>query len=83
MDKDAVCVKKENEIVGHLPLRKDGKFAKTELYFLRANEFGLCNALIKGKPVNLGNGDRMQVPVTLNFFGEKKFIYILQKTSKF
>ena len=25
-------VKKENEIVGHLPLGKDGKFAKTVLF---------------------------------------------------
>ena len=32
-DKDAVCIKKENEIVGHLPLGKDGKFAKTVLFF--------------------------------------------------
>ena len=31
-DKDAVCIKKENEIVGHLPLGKDGKFAKTVLF---------------------------------------------------
>ena len=33
VDKYAVCVKKENEIVGHLPLRKDGKIAKTVLFF--------------------------------------------------
>ena len=33
VDKYAVCVKKENETVGHLPLGKDGKFAKTVLFF--------------------------------------------------
>ena len=33
VDKDVVCVKKENEIVGHLSLRKDRKFAKTVFYF--------------------------------------------------
>ena len=33
VDKYTVCVKKENEIVGHLPLGKDGKFAKTVFYF--------------------------------------------------
>ena len=33
VDKDVVCVKKENEIVGHLPLRKDRKFVKTVFYF--------------------------------------------------
>ena len=48
VDKYAVCVKKENEIVGHLPLGKDGKFAKTVFYFLRADEYGSCNVLING-----------------------------------
>ena len=28
MDKYAVCVKKNTSIVGHLPLGKNGKFAK-------------------------------------------------------
>ena len=69
VDKYAVCVKKENEIVGHLPLGKDGKFAKTMFYFLRADEYGSCNVLIKLKTVNLGDGDRMQVSFTLNFYG--------------
>ena len=32
-DKYMVCVKKENEIVGHLPLEIDGKFANTFLFF--------------------------------------------------
>ena len=69
VDKYAVCVKKENEIVGHLPLGKDGKFAKTMFYFLRVDEYGSCNVLIKLKTVNLGDGDRMQVSFTLNFYG--------------
>ena len=33
VDKYAVCVKKNNKIVGHLQLGKDGKFAKTVFYF--------------------------------------------------
>ena len=77
MDKYAVCVKKENEIVGNLPLGKDGKFAKTVFYFLKADEYDSRNVLIKGKPVNLGDGDGMQVSCTLNFVGRKKFICIL------
>ena len=36
-DKYAVCVKKENRIVGHLPLGKSGKFAKTIFYFPKVN----------------------------------------------
>ena len=33
VDKCAVRVKKENEIVGHIPLGKDGRFAKSVLFF--------------------------------------------------
>ena len=83
VDKYAVCVKKENEIVGHLPLGKDGKFAKTVFYFLRADEYDSRNVLMTGKPVNLGDRDGMQVLRTLNFADRKKFICILQKTLKF
>ena len=82
VDKYAVCVKKNNEIVGHLQLGKDGKFVKTVFYFLRADEYGSCDVLVKGKPVNLGDGDGMQVPCSLNFTGRKKFIDILEKTLK-
>ena len=82
LDKYTVCVKKNNEIVGHLQLGKDGKFAKTVFYFLIAGEYGSCDVLIKGKPVNLGDGDGMQVPCLLNFTGRKNFIDILEKTLK-
>ena len=50
--------------------------------FLRAYEYGSCDVLIKGKPINLGDGDGMQVPCSLNFTGRKKFIDILEKTLK-
>ena len=81
VDKYAVCVKKQNEIGGHLLLGKDGNFAKTMFYFLRAGECGSCNVLIKRKPVNqLGDGDKKQVSCTLNFVGQKKFLCILQET---
>ena len=42
MDKYAVCVKKENKIVGHLPLEKSGKFAKMIFYFLRVDGLSSC-----------------------------------------
>ena len=83
VDKYAVCVKKENEIFGNIPLGKDGKFAKTVFYFLKGNEYDSRNVLIKGKPFNLGDGDGMQISCALNFVGQKKFICILQKTLKF
>ena len=71
MDKYAVCVVKNNDIVGHLPKGKNGKFAKTILFFLRADQCSYCHAVLKRKPVNLGNGDDMQVPCTLMIEGSK------------
>ena len=76
--KCVVYVKEKNEIVGYLPLGKDGKFAKTAFYFLRADDYGSCNVLIKGKPVNLGDGDEMQVLCSLNFVGQKEvYLYFV------
>ena len=39
VDKYAVCVKKNNIIIGHLPLSKDGRFAMMIFYFLRADRY--------------------------------------------
>ena len=81
-DKYAVYVKKENRIAGHLPLGKSCKFAKTIFYFLKADESSSCKIAVTGKPVNLGDGDGMQVPCKLLFTGVKKCIDILQKDLK-
>ena len=75
-DKYAVCVKKENRIVGHLALGKSGKFAKI-FHFLKADELSSCKIVVTRKPVNLGCGDGMQVPCKLIFSGVKKCIDIL------
>ena len=84
MDKYTVCVRKENEIGWYLPLGKDGNFAKTVFYFLKACGYGSCNVLIKEQPVNqLGEGDGKQVSCTLKFVGQKKSLCILQETLKF
>ena len=81
-DKYTVCVKKENRIVGHLPLGKSGKFAKTMFHFLKADELSSCKIVVAGKPVNLGDDDGMQVSCTLMFTGVKKCIDILKKHLK-
>ena len=81
-DKYTVCIKKENRIVGHLPLGKLGKFAKTIFYFLKADELSSCKIVVTGKRVILGDGDGMQVPCKLMFTGVKKCINILQKHLK-
>ena len=78
MDKYAVCVKKENEIVGHLPPGKSGKFAKT-IFILRADELSSCKIVVTRKPVNLGDGEGMQVPCKLIFTGIEKCINILKQ----
>lgn len=51
MDKYAVAVKKDGKIVGHLPLRKNGKFAKRIFHFLRGD------ITVTGKAVNLADDD--------------------------
>ena len=79
MDKHAVCVKKENKIVGHLPLGKSGKFAKTIFYFLRADELSSCKMVVTGKRMNLGDDEGMQVPCNLIFTGIEKCINILKR----
>ena len=42
VDNYAVYVKKNNVTVGHLPLGKDGRFAKVIFYFLRADRYAEC-----------------------------------------
>ena len=46
VDKNAVAVKKDEKVVGHLPLGENGKFAKTIFYFLRADPYGKCNITV-------------------------------------
>ena len=70
---------KNNDIVGHLPKGKFGEFAKTMLFFLRADQYSYCHAVVKEKPVNLGYGDGMQVPCTLMIEGLKCLIVRLQE----
>ena len=78
-NKYAVAVKKNNVVVGHLPLGCSGKFAKTIFYFLRADEWSECKAIVTGKPVNRGDGDGMQVPCLPKFHGQKSLIDILKQ----
>ena len=79
MDKYAVCDKNNTSIVGHLPLGKNGKFAKMIFYFLRADQDAEFKVVITGKEVNLGDGDRMQVPCKLKISSPRKMVEILCK----
>ena len=68
MDK-YVCAKKNTSIVRHLPLGKNGKFAKIIFYFLRADQDAEYKVATTGKEVNLGDEDGMQVPCRLKILG--------------
>ena len=78
VDKYAVAVKKNNVVVGHLPLGCSGKFAKTIFYFLRADEWSECKVIVTGKPINCGDGNGMQVACLLKYHGQKSLIGILK-----
>ena len=75
MDKYAACVKKNTSLVGHLPLGKNGKFAKIVFCFLRAERDAEQKVVITGKQVN-GDGDGMQVPCKLKISGPRKKNYL-------
>ena len=75
VDKYAVCVKKNNVIVGHLPLGQDRRFVKMIFYFLGVDRYAECKIIITGKKVNLGDEEGMQVPCLLNKdFWNKKYV---------
>lgn len=69
VDKYAAYLKKENVVVDHLLLRNTGKFPKTIFYFLHADQYVTCEAIIAGKSINLGNRDGMQVPCNIRITG--------------
>ena len=80
VDKYAVAVKRSDEsTVGHLPLGKSGKFAKTIFYFLKANEKHSCVINVFRKAINAGDGLGMKVPCRLLFFAEEKYINVLKE----
>lgn len=67
VDKFVVTVKNDGKIVGHLPLKKTRKFAKTIFHFLWADPYGKWNVAVTSKAVNVGDGDGMQVPCVVLF----------------
>ena len=68
----SVLVKKNECMVGHLPLGKTGNFVKTIFYFLRAHKYSICEVENTGKHVNLGDGEGMDVPCKVKLKGSSK-----------
>ena len=77
-DRFAVAVMKGVAIVGHLPVCKSGRFAKTVHFFLRASVENECSAIVTGKAVNLGDRKGVTVPCSLKFTGPRKFISLIR-----
>ena len=66
MDKYAVADRRSDEsIVGHAPLGKSGKFAKTIFYFLNTNNKHSCVIRVLRKAINDDDGLGMKVPCRL------------------
>ena len=73
-DKYAVAVERCGDVVGHLSKGRSARFAETVSYFLRASNGNCCRVEVKGKRVNLGDGEGLQIPCILHFSGEAKFV---------
>ena len=72
-------VDNENNVIGHLPKGKSGKYAKTIFYFLKTDPLKICHVKITRKAVNLGDNKGMRIPCLLKFTGNCKMINILQE----
>ena len=81
VDKFAVAVKKNQNIVGHLKKGKTGRFAKTLFYFLRSNPYSKCHAKVTGKRCNLGDGDGLQVPCIIYIWTSRVYDYSTKRIS--
>ena len=53
-----------------------------ELPIQYTDEYSICEVEITRKPINLSDGDGMQVPCKLKLTGRSKFVNILQNSLK-
>ena len=79
IDRYAAAVTKEPRVIGHLKKGKTGRYAKTVFYFLRANPMNTASITVTGKSINFGDGQGLQIPCTILFKGEEKYIEVLKK----
>ena len=78
VDKFAVCVEKDQAVVGHLKKGDFGKFAKTIFYFLRSKAYCNYYTEVSGTRYNLKDRERLQVLCRIIITGQKKYVNILQ-----
>ena len=75
----AVTVIKDPRVIGHLKKGKTVRYAKIVFYFLRANPMNTASITATGKRINFGDGQGFQIPCTILFKGEEKYIEVLKK----
>ena len=73
VDKFAVAVKKNQNILGHLKKGKTGRFAKTLFYFLRSDPYSKCHAKVTWKRCNLGD--------TIYIWTSRVYVYSTKRIS--
>ena len=78
VDNLAVCVEKDQTVVGHLKKGDSGKFAKTIFYFLRSDTYCTCYVEVSRKRCSLKDGEGLQVPCKIIITGQKKYVKILK-----
>ena len=78
IDKYAVLATKYARVIGHLKKLKTGWYTKTAFYFLRANPINTGCITVTWKRVNFGEGQALQIPCTILFKGEEKYIEVLK-----
>ena len=78
-DRFAVVVINDGKEVGHLPIGKSGRFAKTIHFFLRASVENNCEVTITGKAENKGDSKGMFVPCRLKLSGPKSYVSVLKE----
>ena len=78
VDMYAVAFDDKNDINGHLPNEKSGRYANTIFYFLRSDLLNICNVKITGKAVSLGDSNGMRIPWLLQINAICKMMKILQ-----
>ena len=70
VDKFAVCIKKDQTVVGYLKKGNSGKLTKMIFYFLCDTYFN-CYTEVSGKRRNLKDGEGLQVPCKIIITGQK------------
>ena len=74
-----MAVTKDARVIGQLKKGKTGRYLETVIYFLRANPMSTARITVTGKRVNFGDGHGFQIPCTILFKGEEKYIEFLKK----